>query len=40
VYAPWIEDPDPPNYMTDDEIKRMAEGAAKFMRDRAKKNQE
>jgi hypothetical protein len=28
--APWLDDPDEPDRMTDEEIKRMAEGAARL----------
>ena len=31
-YAPWIEDPDPPDYMTDEDMKKMADGIAKYMK--------
>jgi hypothetical protein len=32
-FAPWIDDPDPPDYMTDAEIERMAKGFHKLKQD-------
>jgi len=29
-YDPWAKDPDPPDYMTTEEIKRMAEGLGRL----------
>jgi hypothetical protein len=31
-YAPWIDDPDPPDYMTDEQIDRMADAIAAYMK--------
>jgi hypothetical protein len=36
-YAPW-DDPDPSDYMTDEDMKRMAEAAAAYMGWDAKQN--
>jgi hypothetical protein len=31
-FAPWSEDPDPPDRMTDGELKKLAEGARRLLR--------
>jgi hypothetical protein len=31
-FAPWIENPDPPDMMSDSEIKRLAQGARRLLR--------
>jgi len=35
IAASWIDDPDPPDEMTDEEIERAAEAVARFMKQHA-----
>jgi hypothetical protein len=30
-YAPWIDDPDPPERMTPEQLRKLAKGAARLM---------
>jgi hypothetical protein len=30
-FAPWIEDPDPPDRMSEEQIKKLAEGACRLL---------
>lgn len=30
-YAPWFDDPDPPDYMSDEDMDLMAEAIAEYM---------
>jgi hypothetical protein len=30
-FAPWIEDPDPPDRLTEEQIRRLAEGARRLL---------